>query len=313
MPSLPSLPSWGNKSKPADDVEEEEDEDLDKPPQFPLPDSAQRSAPAPKTPDSGTPTPPAPALELAPPSPERQRSASPPSDLNIAILPDPIPLGDMAPPPSTTTRPAFGMKAGGGLGPPASAVTQNGGLGVPAAKPAQTAEKKKKGRGKVALGPGCSALDWARLTQSGENLRGVEGGLIRVTKEELAKHKSRDDAWSAFNGAVYNITPYLRFHPGGEDELMRVAGRDGTKLFSKPSSSTHVFELTRSADPLLGEPRTPHGRVHDRHACPRIDIARHRPIHCNDICDAHVCLHLVCFVCLCFLSTFAQVTRGDML
>jgi cytochrome b involved in lipid metabolism len=124
------------------------------------------------------------------------------------------------------------MKAGGGLGPPASAVTQNGGLGVPAAKPA-VVKKEKKGRGKVALGPGCSALDWARLTQSGENLRGVEGGLIRVTKEELAKHKTHDDAWSAFNGAVYNITPYLRFHPGGEDELMRVAGRDGTKLFSE--------------------------------------------------------------------------------
>lgn len=27
------------------------------------------------------------------------------------------------------------------------------------------------------------------------------------------------------------MTPYLPFHPGGEKELMRVAGRDGTKLF----------------------------------------------------------------------------------
>lgn len=216
---------------------------------------------------------PAPALELAPPSPERQRSASPPSDLNIAILPDPVPLGDMAPPPSTTARPAFGMKAGGGLGPPASAVTQNGGLGVPAAKPA----KEKKGRGKVALGPKCSALDWARLTQSGENLRGVEGGLIRVTKEELAKHKSRDDAWSAFNGAVYNLTPYLRFHPGGEDELMRVAGRDGTKLFSELEAAFR--KLTCSADTLVGEPRAPDGGVHDRHARAGIDAAARSRLH----------------------------------
>jgi cytochrome b involved in lipid metabolism len=44
-------------------------------------------------------------------------------------------------------------------------------------------------------------------------------------------HNKRDDAWSAINGKVYNITPYLAFHPGGEKELMRVAGRDGTKLF----------------------------------------------------------------------------------
>jgi len=48
----------------------------------------------------------------------------------------------------------------------------------------------------------------------------------------LRLHNKRDDAWAAFNGKVYNITPYLDFHPGGEKELMRVAGRDGTKLFS---------------------------------------------------------------------------------
>jgi cytochrome b involved in lipid metabolism len=47
----------------------------------------------------------------------------------------------------------------------------------------------------------------------------------------LRLHNKPDDAWSAFNGKVYNITPYISFHPGGVKELMRVAGRDGTKLF----------------------------------------------------------------------------------
>ena len=47
----------------------------------------------------------------------------------------------------------------------------------------------------------------------------------------LKEHNKKDDAWSAFNGKVYNITWYLPYHPGGEKELMRVAGRDGTKLF----------------------------------------------------------------------------------
>ena len=40
-----------------------------------------------------------------------------------------------------------------------------------------------------------------------------------------------EDAWTAIQGKVYNITPYIRFHPGGQDTLMRVAGRDGTRLF----------------------------------------------------------------------------------
>ena len=49
----------------------------------------------------------------------------------------------------------------------------------------------------------------------------------------LKEHRTRDDAWSAFNGKVYNITSYLPYHPGGEKELMRVAGRDGSKLFGE--------------------------------------------------------------------------------
>lgn len=55
--------------------------------------------------------------------------------------------------------------------------------------------------------------------------------LARIPPSELRLHNKRDDAWAVFNGKVYNITPYLSFHPGGEKELMRVAGRDGTKLF----------------------------------------------------------------------------------
>jgi cytochrome b involved in lipid metabolism len=35
----------------------------------------------------------------------------------------------------------------------------------------------------------------------------------------------------AINQKVYNVTAYLPFHPGGEKEMMRGVGRDGTKLF----------------------------------------------------------------------------------
>ena len=38
-------------------------------------------------------------------------------------------------------------------------------------------------------------------------------------------------AWTSWQGRVYNVTPYLPFHPGGEAELIRAAGRDATKLF----------------------------------------------------------------------------------
>lgn len=54
---------------------------------------------------------------------------------------------------------------------------------------------------------------------------------MRIPPSVLKLHNKKDDAWSAINGKVYNLTPYLPYHPGGERELMRVAGRDGTKLF----------------------------------------------------------------------------------
>lgn len=41
------------------------------------------------------------------------------------------------------------------------------------------------------------------------------------------------DAWSVLGGKVYNFTPYVPFHPGGEAELLRGAGRDGTKMFGE--------------------------------------------------------------------------------
>jgi cytochrome b involved in lipid metabolism len=49
----------------------------------------------------------------------------------------------------------------------------------------------------------------------------------------LKAHHGRKgmDAWTSYNGKVYNITPYLPFHPGGKGELMRGAGKDSGQLF----------------------------------------------------------------------------------
>ncbi|KAG8444821.1 hypothetical protein GDO86_009831 [Hymenochirus boettgeri] len=89
------------------------------------------------------------------------------------------------------------------------------------------------GRSKVPLKPGRSLMDWIRLTKSGKDLTGLRGRLIEVTEEELAKHNKKDDCWICIRGMVYNITPYMEYHPGGEEELMKAAGVDGTDLFDQ--------------------------------------------------------------------------------
>ncbi|XP_047414574.1 cytochrome b5 reductase 4 isoform X1 [Sciurus carolinensis] len=89
------------------------------------------------------------------------------------------------------------------------------------------------GRSKVPLKQGRSLMDWIRLSKSGKDLTGLKGRLIEVTEEELKKHNKKDDCWICIRGFVYNVTSYMEFHPGGEDELMRAAGSDGTDLFDQ--------------------------------------------------------------------------------
>lgn len=44
-------------------------------------------------------------------------------------------------------------------------------------------------------------------------------------------------------GLVYNVTPYMEYHPGGEDELMKAAGTDGTDLFDQVRTTGSEWHL----------------------------------------------------------------------
>lgn len=104
----------------------------------------------------------------------------------------------------------------------------------PAASSQQrVAPSGQSGRNKVALKPGHSLMDWIRFAKSGKDLTGLRGRLIEVTQEELQKHNKREDCWTCIRGMVYNVSPYMDYHPGGEEELMKAAGIDGTELFDQ--------------------------------------------------------------------------------
>lgn len=182
-------------------------QDDDMPPAFPSLNSAQRQS-----------------------SKLKNDTSSPPSSSKAAALLKSVALQVSSS--NTLMAPPLAPRSGG-LAAPLSTTSLTAPAGVGGASGAKSSSGKS--RKKVALAPGCSPLDWARLKKS-TDLRGGITSLLRVTPSELRKHNTPEDAWSAFYGKVYNITPYLRFHPGGEDELMRCAGRDGTRLFGKSGS-----------------------------------------------------------------------------
>nr|CAG8508954.1 1819_t:CDS:10 [Entrophospora candida] len=95
----------------------------------------------------------------------------------------------------------------------------------------------------------------------------------KFTWEELSKHNKSDDAYVAIRGNVYDITNFIKYHPGGEDILLFAAGRDATQAFEtyhelgKPDlilKKHFVGILTSNELPIFPEPSEFHRTVKKR-------------------------------------------------
>jgi cytochrome b involved in lipid metabolism len=218
-------------------IQEPDDKELmPPPPSFPAPNSIQRAG-RPSTggrPQTSSPSFPSPgrstSSNLMAPPPRPQPSQLPRTGPRPPTLAAPTGgLSDSRRMPTTGPLPHRGpVAANSTLAPPVM-----GGVGrlPPGGSNSSNSTPKAKSR-QVELAPGHSPLDWARRQRSGENLAGVPQ-LLRVKPSLLKRQNGRRGrpAWSTFQGKVYNLSPYMPFHPGGVGELMRGAGRDGEKLF----------------------------------------------------------------------------------
>ncbi|KAE8798373.1 Fatty acid desaturase 2-like protein [Hordeum vulgare] len=52
-----------------------------------------------------------------------------------------------------------------------------------------------------------------------------------ISTKELQAHAAADDLWISISGDVYDVTPWVRHHPGGEVPLITLAGQDATDAF----------------------------------------------------------------------------------
>ena len=81
--------------------------------------------------------------------------------------------------------------------------------------------------------------------------------MLRVTTDELARHRGIDDCWMAVHGKVYDVTAYLDEHPGGVEVMMDVAGSDATLEFEDVGHShaaRRELELYLIGELLAPEP-----------------------------------------------------------
>ncbi|KAJ5340539.1 hypothetical protein N7541_009663 [Penicillium brevicompactum] len=177
---------------------------------------------------------------MAPPPPKQSVPPRPATTSSSSLMPPPS-IPRPTPQPNRDPRQQPPRLGGSSLLPPPSAAASQRGPPMSGTRQANstlapTPVTLKKASKRVVLEPGYSPLDWAALASNPNNqLRGKDlpPGLLRVTPSMLREQHGRKgrDAWTSYNGKVYNISPYAPYHPGGKGELLRGAGKDSGQLF----------------------------------------------------------------------------------
>jgi cytochrome b involved in lipid metabolism len=76
------------------------------------------------------------------------------------------------------------------------------------------------------------------------------------TIAEVAQNNSRSSCWTVISGFVYNITDYIKHHPGGEAAISKICGVDGTAIFDNMhgGASAQAIILSTYKIGVLGAP-----------------------------------------------------------
>lgn len=56
--------------------------------------------------------------------------------------------------------------------------------------------------------------------------------LSGITLSDIAQHDSKKSCWSAVNGNVYDLTSWIPNHPGGEQAILSMCGKDGSNAYN---------------------------------------------------------------------------------
>ena len=96
----------------------------------------------------------------------------------------------------------------------------------------KTAVNPRQRLGGGGLKKGFGLYDWKLLLKKTNDLAQRKGQPIRyrdITKEEVKQHNKIHDGWIILRGNVYNLSPYIHYHPGGVNILTKnVLGKDVT-------------------------------------------------------------------------------------
>ena len=92
-------------------------------------------------------------------------------------------------------------------------------------------------------------------TQTAEPTQEPEETVNGFTLAQVSERNSAAECWVAIDGGVYDLTQWIRSHPGGSGAILNLCGKDGTSSFTsqhggqaRPSSTLDGYYLA----PLVG-------------------------------------------------------------
>ncbi|KAF0935930.1 hypothetical protein E2562_036674 [Oryza meyeriana var. granulata] len=70
----------------------------------------------------------------------------------------------------------------------------------------------------------------------------MAGGKV-YSFQEVSKHNDRNDCWLIIAGKVYDVSPFMEEHPGGDEVLLACTGKDATADFNDIGHTATAKEL----------------------------------------------------------------------
>ncbi len=81
---------------------------------------------------------------------------------------------------------------------------------------------------------------------SGQKQEQTNSGSKTYTMTEIAAANSAENCLSVINSKVYNLTEWIKKHPGGQKAILGICGKDGTEAFTKQHGGGPKFMQTLS-------------------------------------------------------------------
>jgi cytochrome b involved in lipid metabolism len=89
-----------------------------------------------------------------------------------------------------------------------------------------------------------------------ESKIGIANTEATYTLADIAIHNTQADCWTLVFDKVYNITTYIKNHPGGASSIAKICGKDGTSIFDNKhgGSSSQALILSTYKIGVLAKP-----------------------------------------------------------